>query len=884
MIGNDIFAAAFGITAPGDNTPESLLRVAREATKNNIAVVLLDPRRPGHLQKSPICPLTARDAKKADEEAQEQGLPKHQCGVYHATSDTATVEKWIKRLTKNGERLNLAAVPGLSRLIGVDVDTTAELEGFLADRSEAEGVDYTGTMPTVLSPGQMDQGGTMVHKNGGHFWFTLPDGVEFNEALVGAYTAESGWVAKFGPSTYLLVPPSARNEGSYTLVGQTEEAPRWLLDRIGAAVGEAAQRRKRQASRVGFADDPIDRWNEETTWKDMLVSDGWGETGKPDSCGVECLIWTKPEGAASPKSATGHEPGCARGFEHALHFWTTNMPAILNMTSPVDRMTKLQYVAFRDHGGDSAAAMRALNLARLGSAPADDFSYPPEDDTEPTVAEIRPTDPDRRLHEQMTAAGAVEPTLFDAPMEEPEEEFADYPVDAVAMREPVVEVVEAPKGRPELGEDAKHGLAWDVVTALEPSTEADPNALMFLFLAMIGNYLGKGAYIYQGGAEHYGKVWPLLVGQSGLGRKGTATDVMQAFFRQLDADFMRANRHSGLSSSEGLIRLVADPDEKEIRAMQKEAEEAGETFDPGLAAPDKRKLIMESEFAGVLGRARREGNTLSATVRDAYDNNALQTITSKNPLRADEHHITIVGSITPKELMDKLTDTDVANGFANRFLTVFCHASKMLPRDAHQDKELIRDLVGQIDRAARRAKSVSSVVFTEAGGKVWDDFYEEHFRRPEEPGRSMEMKLRWGPHTLRLALIYALLDGCREIDEVHVKAAAGCWKYVEDSIAHVFDDEALDPDLGRMIEFIDEPDERSGIALGKTRSQIGDQLFRRNKTKKQLDELVRKLLATGKFVADTRPLLDGEGKPKPGRPSTRYVRKSRRQQAEGINS
>src|SRR4051794_13355584 len=119
--------------------------------------------------------------------------------------------------------------------------------------------------------------------------------------------------------------------------------------------------------------------------------------------------------------------------------------------------------------------------------------------------------------------------------------------------------------------------------------------------------------------EHRGRVWPLIVGQSGLGRKGTAVSVIQKLMWRIDPEYMRHNRVSGLSSSEGLIRLVCDPDDKELAVSAREAEEKGETFDPGIAV-DKRKLIVESEFASVLGRTRREGNTLSSTVRDAYDN------------------------------------------------------------------------------------------------------------------------------------------------------------------------------------------------------------------------------------------------------------------------
>ena len=75
---------------------------------------------------------------------------------------------------------------------------------------------------------------------------------------------------------------------------------------------------------------------------------------------------------------------------------------------------------------------------------------------------------------------------------------------------------------------------------------------------------------------------------------------------------------SGLSSGEGLIAQVADPDPDE----------------PGGDAIDKRKLVVEPEFAQVMKVLAREGNTLSPVVRDAWDGKTLQTINKNSPLRA----------------------------------------------------------------------------------------------------------------------------------------------------------------------------------------------------------------------------------------------------------
>lgn len=107
---------------------------------------------------------------------------------------------------------------------------------------------------------------------------------------------------------------------------------------------------------------------------------------------------------------------------------------------------------------------------------------------------------------------------------------------------------------------------------------------------------------------------------------------------------------SGLSSGEGLIAQVADEDPDE----------------PSGDAIDKRKLVVEPEFAQVMKVLGHECNTLSPVVRNAWDGKTLQTINKNSPLRATGAHIGIVAHITKDELLRYLNATELANGFFNR--------------------------------------------------------------------------------------------------------------------------------------------------------------------------------------------------------------------------
>src|SRR5271169_2337468 len=71
-------------------------------------------------------------------------------------------------------------------------------------------------------------------------------------------------------------------------------------------------------------------------------------------------------------------------------------------------------------------------------------------------------------------------------------------------------------------------------------------------------------------------------------------------------------------------------------------------IDAGVA--EKRLMIVESEFAGALTVARRDGNILSRVLRDAWDRGDLATLTKSSPARATGAHLSLIGHITAEEL------------------------------------------------------------------------------------------------------------------------------------------------------------------------------------------------------------------------------------------
>jgi hypothetical protein len=138
---------------------------------------------------------------------------------------------------------------------------------------------------------------------------------------------------------------------------------------------------------------------------------------------------------------------------------------------------------------------------------------------------------------------------------------------------------------PRLHEAALYGLAGDVVETIAPHTEGDLAALLIQYLTAVGNVIGKAAYYQVEADRHYPRLFTVLVGDTGKGRKGTSLGQIRRIIKQVDEPWAEDRVKNGLSSGEGLIFEVRDKVEKN-----------GEVVDAG--APDKRLLVVEPEFAG----------------------------------------------------------------------------------------------------------------------------------------------------------------------------------------------------------------------------------------------------------------------------------------------
>jgi hypothetical protein len=318
------------------------------------------------------------------------------------------------------------------------------------------------------------------------------------------------------------------------------------------------------------------------------------------------------------------------------------------------------------------------------------------------------------------------------------------------------------------------GVVGQLIEASLASTEADNANVAAQFLVALGAVIGRGPYLLVGETIHHVNENLLIVGETSVAGKGDGANV--ALMPILDVASPWHPR-SGLSSGEGLIHHVRDPVYDVNRKGELVLRDAG--------VEDKRLCILETEMVGALKCSRREGNTLSNTMRDAWDGKpVLSTLTKNSPERATGAHVAIIGHITPEDLRAHLSDLDVANGFGNRFLFVTVRRCRDLPSPPPVPQSARVALVEAVADILSHASGVGQLARTPAADARWAWCYPELKQR--RPGLLGAILARGPAHVCRLSALFALCARATAIDVPHLESAFAWWVYAIASAEIIF--------------------------------------------------------------------------------------------------
>jgi hypothetical protein len=385
-----------------------------------------------------------------------------------------------------------------------------------------------------------------------------------------------------------------------------------------------------------------------------------------------------------------------------------------------------------------------------------------------------------------------------------------------------------------LSDFALYGLGGDIVRRIEAHTEADSAALLVQLLVAFGNCAGRTPHAMADGSRHGMNLFCVLVGESSKSRKGTALAHIKRIIAWADEDWSRECLTSGLTSGEGLIYAVRDPVIKPVR--QRNGSYEDKIVDQGVT--DKRRTFVESELSSTLRVMSRDGCTLSAVIRAAWDDGDLRTAVKNSPNHATGAHVSIIAHVTRDEVRRELNATDQANGFANRFLWSATRRSKCLPEGGNLDAENLKDLVMRLHDAIEFARNVGEVTRSGEARKLWCIAYPE--LSEGKPGLLGAITARAEAQVLRLSCIYALLDRSATISVDHHRAALALWNYCERSARWIFGTATGNHYADRILIGL-------GFAgsNGMTQTEVSERIFNRNVPSTTLSDALRILHRSG---------------------------------------
>jgi hypothetical protein len=165
------------------------------------------------------------------------------------------------------------------------------------------------------------------------------------------------------------------------------------------------------------------------------------------------------------------------------------------------------------------------------------------------------------------------------------------------------------------------------------------------------------------------------------------------------------------------------------------------------------------------------------------------------------------------------------------------------------DEAVIVALGGRLKQAVATASNIGRVGWTDSAAGAWKKVYEQ--LSAGQPGLLGAVTSRAEAQCIRLAMIYALLDGEANIGLSHIRAALAVWGYAEASAAHIFGASLGDSVADEILRALHHNRE------GMSRTNIRD-LFGRNQSADRIGAALALLMSKGRARTEVR---DTGGRP-----------------------
>jgi hypothetical protein len=303
---------------------------------------------------------------------------------------------------------------------------------------------------------------------------------------------------------------------------------------------------------------------------------------------------------------------------------------------------------------------------------------------------------------------------------------------------PTEEVKQDPLAFPKINA----GVAGHFAESYAAISEAPYHFYLMVYLSCLGATLA-GKIVLKSLLKVQPRLYLILLGASGRGRKSTPISIGVEFFQNLIPDFgLMHNANSG----EGLgVFLEKTPS----------------------------TLLVFDEFASFVSKASQKNNTLLGAVTSFFEKNEYQTATKDKQLLIEDAFLSMIAACTTDTWERCWTSDFTAIGLVNRLFLIPGNMEKLVPIPPRLPLEQWKTLRDNTMAIIRLGEVVREYELTEDGAALYDQWYREGLDH-----KSLH-SVRLDAYALRLMLLLTVARGDEaiQIDMVRDAIKLAEWQH-----------------------------------------------------------------------------------------------------------
>lgn len=327
---------------------------------------------------------------------------------------------------------------------------------------------------------------------------------------------------------------------------------------------------------------------------------------------------------------------------------------------------------------------------------------------------------------------------------------------------------------PGLHEATMLGELGEIVMTVCKDNEVHPVFVLAELLSWLGTYMNVPYFMF-GGVKLHCNINFVTVGNSSKAWASTSSDIVSRIFDGVLGKTQYLEGH--LLNGESLIAAVRGDSPPYDKNIRKEAALSDDIS-------DKRLLLREKEFRSAIANAKRPGNSLSEIVNALFMNGRAELHVKSGKISATGAHVSILAHTSCTDFSALKSDVKQSGEFASHFLWLLLDRLKPVPNPKAMTDEKVQYFQHKIEKIIQAANRLERVKMSKPARELWNNIYPGLTKADSSVAGSVVSRSEI--HTIKLALLYALVAGHTLITTDDLRSAHALVMYAWESASIIF--------------------------------------------------------------------------------------------------